>query len=150
MAETYLQFVPTDPTYQPSLAALEDARTLLESIVQAHEVTASNYPGIQFFDSGEEWDYPLCSACGASSEAWFQDAMAHAWDETSGAYADLSATAECCGTKVLLNQLHYPGGDRFASFMLEASFAMGNTNPGQQLELERLLGCKLIKKLVGR
>lgn len=150
MAEMYLQFVPVDPVYQPSLPALEKARELLESMVAAREVTACNYPGVQFFDSGQEWDYPVCSACGESSEAWFQGAMERAWDASTEAYGSLSATAECCGAPVFLNRLHYPGGDRFASFMLEAEHVGGDTNPAQQNELERMLGCKLIKKLVAR
>ena len=151
MAETYLQFVPVDPTYRPSLAALEGARELLASIAtDAQEVTACNYPGIQFFDSGQEWDYPSCPACGASTEPWFQDAMERAWDESNGAYRSLLATARCCDAEVFLNQLHYPGGDRFASFLLEAAQPFANVSPTQQLELEKILGCKLIKKLVAR
>jgi hypothetical protein len=151
MAETYLQFVPVDPAYQPSLAALEEARELLESILpQAREVNAGNYPGIQFFDSGQEWEYPTCPSCGAGSEDWFQHAMEHAWNESEGAYRDLSITTPCCSSNILLSQLHFPGGDRFASFLLEASSPWGDTTPAQDLQLEGILGSKLIKKLVAR
>lgn len=151
MAETSLQFVPCDATYQPSLAALESARKILESILtDAREVTTCNYPGIQFFDSGQEWEYPTRTVCGANTESWFQEAMGQAWDEEVGAYTDLSATAPCCGTAILLNQLHYPGGDRFASFLLEADRPSRDVTDAQHRMLETILGSNLIKKLVAR
>lgn len=149
MAEIFLQFVPVDAAYQPTPEAAEEARVLLESIcAHANEVTATNYPGIEFIDSRGEWDYPTCSACGASTEEWFQEAMESVRDESSGCYTTLQVTAGCCGKSVMLDQLHYPGGDRFASFMLETYCSAGSKDPSdaQQAQLERILGCKLIKK----
>jgi hypothetical protein len=68
----------------------------------------------------------------------------------ASAYIDLSATAACCGTTILLNQLHFPSGDRFVSFLLEADRPSRDVTDAQHRMLETILGSKLIKKLVAR
>jgi len=144
MSDNWLQFVPIDPIFQPSLEAAERARALLASFTpEAEEVLASFKDQVEFFHPGSNWSGVECPACGADAEPWWEDAMSAASD--SG-FADLAVITGCCGAELSLNELRYVWPAAFASFVLEAmNPGVQDLSPAQEQQLTATLGCKLTK-----
>src|SRR5438552_17859642 len=80
MSDNLLQFVPTDPQFQPAPDAAERARTLLETFTpQADSVTARFADSVEFFHPGSNGSEIHCPACGADASYWWAGAMDTAW-----------------------------------------------------------------------
>jgi len=144
MSDNWLQFVPANPTFQPSPEAAESARAILTSLVpEAEDVTVSFKDSVEFFDPGRNWSGVECSACGADAEPWWQEAMAAAFDN---GFADLSVVAKCCGAPLSLNELRYVSPAAFGSFLLEAMNPnVHDLSATQEQQLSAALGCNLTK-----
>jgi hypothetical protein len=142
MSDNWLQFVPSDPTYRPSLAAAERAKALLSSFApRADEINVKFNDTIRFIHPGANWSGVNCPVCGANAEAWWTEAMNSAF--TNG-FSDLDVTARCCGARVSLNDLNYVWPAAFASFVIEVMNPnIKNLTPAQEQELASCLGCKL-------
>jgi hypothetical protein len=62
----FLRFIPTDPEYDPPLAAGQQARELLASFVpKAAAIEVEHYDTVNFVDNGENLERIFCPACGA-------------------------------------------------------------------------------------
>jgi hypothetical protein len=144
MSDNWLQFIPTDPEFQPSTDSAETARRLLASFVpEADEVNAEFKPYLEFFHPGGNWSGVKCPACATDLEAWWNDAMATA-SET--AFRDLSVTTPCCGAVTSLNDLTYVWPAGFARFVLEAMNPnVENLTLAQEEQLAKRLGGRLRK-----
>jgi hypothetical protein len=71
MSDNWLQFIPTDPYFQPSVEAAEDARELLATFVpDSEEVTVDPKETVEFFHPGGNWSGVNCPGCDADLEEW--------------------------------------------------------------------------------
>jgi hypothetical protein len=147
MGDFYIQFVPADPVFRPSVEASERARTLLASFVgQADEVSCRFLTSVKFFHPLENWSGVRCRSCDTDAEAWWREAMNEAY---SRAFMDLTVTAPCCGVRISLNDLNYPSAAAFGSFVLEAMNPhIWDLTTAQVQQLENCLGCKLKQVLM--
>jgi len=143
MSDNWLQFVPADPTYRPSRAAADQAKTLLASFVpRAHEANVEFKDAIEFIHAGSNWSRVNCPVCGTDAEAWWSEAVGAAFNN----FTDLNVTAPCCGARVSLNEMKYVWPVGFASFVIEAmNPGVADLSPEQEELLASCLGCKLRK-----
>ena len=144
MSDNWLQFVPSNPAFEPSADAANAARTLLMSFApKAEEVKAEFKPAVHFFHPGENWSGVKCPACGADAEEWWNEAMSAASDN---AFADLSVTMPCCEANTSLNDLNYVWPAGFARFVLEAMNPnIQDLTPVQERQLVERVGSGLRK-----
>jgi hypothetical protein len=144
MSDNWLQFVPSDPEYQPSPEAAERARILLAAFTpQADAVSVNFKESVQFFHPGSNWLGVECSACGADAESWWNSAMESAYESR---FHNLLTTAACCGARVSLNDLRYPWAAAFGRFVLEAKNPnVSDIPPAEEERLRAALGCDLRK-----
>jgi hypothetical protein len=148
MSDFWIQFVPADPMFRPSVEATERARALLASFVgQADEVNGSFLDSVEFFHPVENWSGVRCPSCDSDAEAWWREAMSEAY---SRAFTDLNVTAPCCGTRVSLNDLNYASTAAFGSFVLEVMNPhIWDLSRQQVQQIADCLGCEL-KQVVMR
>lgn len=144
MSDNWLQFVPSDPTFEPSADAAEAARTLLASFVpRADEVKAEFKPRVEFFHPGANWCGVRCPACGADVEVWWNEAMSAAFEN---AFSDLTVSTPCCKATTSLNKLSYVWPAAFGKFVLEAmNPGVKDLTPNQERQLAQRLGSDLRK-----
>ncbi len=144
MSDNFLQLIPTDPQFQPSIQTAERAQSLLKRFTpQAETVEARFNESVEFFHSGSNGSGIHCTACGAEASYWWFSAMDEAGE--SG-FNELEVTAHCCGASVSLNELRYDWPVGFARFVLEAQNPnVPDLQPGQLAQLEAVLGCSLRK-----
>ncbi|GLQ98856.1 hypothetical protein [Dyella mobilis] len=144
MSDNWLQYIPGDPTFQPSHEQAEKARSLLASYVpDADEVSVAFTETIEFFDPGANWSGVTCPACGADAEPWWLEAMDAASHE---GFSNLFVTAQCCGKRVSLNELHYNWPCAFGRFALQAMNPnVRELTPAQESALAETVGHGLRK-----
>lgn len=144
MSDNWIQFVPEDPTFQPSVEAAELAKRMLSSFVpNAWKVSASFKDSIDFFHPGGNWSGVECNACGADVENWWPHAMNSAFKT---GFSSLQTKCPICGAEVSLNDLKYIWPAAFGSFVLEAMNPSIGEFPDEQLaQLVEVLECKLRK-----
>ena len=142
MSINYLRFIPTDPEYDPPLAADQQAKQILASFTpKSVEITIDRYDTIQFIDAGSNWEPIHCPECGAilGDEAWGKLVdLAYATQ-----FANLSVTMPCCGTVSSLNNLCYGWPVGFARFVLQARNPDADVSQEHVYLLESVLGCHL-------
>ncbi|WP_052756649.1 hypothetical protein [Lysobacter capsici] len=151
MAEHHFQLIPVDPRFYPDPDTIDTAQAVVRALIpSAEEVHASCQPGIQYFDAGEGFEEPQCPFCDADTAPWWRNAMSAAWGGTH--FNDLRITTPCCGASTSLDQLRYPNGDRFGSFIIQATLAdpVENPSPAQIAQLESILGCQLADDWIAR
>lgn len=69
MSDNWLQLIPHDPEFQPSIVSAEAARRLLASFVpDADEINATFKPTKEFFHPGGNWSGVRCPVCNADIE----------------------------------------------------------------------------------
>ena len=139
----YLRFIPTDPGYDPPLAAEQQAKELLASFVpRAAEIEVERYDTITFVDAGENWERILCPKCETllKHEVWLE-MVDQAKAETQ--FANLAVTMPCCGTASSLNDLRYEWPMGFARFVLQARDPDTDVSQEHLHLLEHALGCHL-------
>ncbi len=142
MSDNWLQFIPDEPTFQPTLQAAENARTLLHSFLpNSDEINIKFMESVTFFDPGSNWSGVECPACNTNIEEWWPEAMGVAAEND---FQDLMTVTPCCSKKISLNNLKYIWAVAFGRFVLEAQ------NPNiqdfpiiQKTQLEKILGCTL-------
>lgn len=144
MSDNWLQFIPSDPDFQPTISSAEAARQLLASFVpDADEVNAEFKSSKQFFHPGGNWSGVKCPACGADLEEWWEQAMGTA---SKTAFANLAVSTPCCGASTSLNDLNYVWPAGFGRFVLEAMNPnIENLTPSQENQLAERLGRELRK-----
>jgi len=144
MSDNWLQFVPTDPEFQPSAMAAERARVLFSSFApQSDEIVASFKNSTEFFHPGGNWSGVQCSACGANAKPWWSDAMDAA---SQNNFKNLTVVAQCCGANVSLNELKYVWPAAFGRFALEAMNPnLRDLAPDQESALSAAIGHSLRK-----
>jgi hypothetical protein len=142
MSDNWIQFIPHDPTYQPSRSAAESARELLSSFVpDADEVVFKFTDTVEFIHPGGNWSGVKCPNCGADAEPWWKDAMDTAYKTR---FANLKVTAACCGASVSLNELNYVWPAGFAKFVIEAMNPnVEDLTDAQVQQLSKCLACDL-------
>jgi|SRR5665213_2996280 len=140
MSNNWLQFIPSDPNFQPLLQAAEKAKVLLAAFVPgADEVTITFTDTVEFVHPGGNWSGVRCPACGADAEPWWKDAMALSYTTK---FSDLKVAAPCCGACVSLNDLNYAWPAGFAKFVIEAMNPdVKDLGPDQVRQLSECLGC---------
>jgi hypothetical protein len=138
-------FIPTDPAFQPTRAAADEAVKLFQSIApQAHEIEAVFFDDIEFHHSFQNWDGVECTACGADLQDWFFGMFPKV--DPSDRAAGLPVTTPCCGLKTSMNDLDFGWGAGFARFALEVLRpGFRDTSEDQDRALAACLGCNLRK-----
>ncbi len=144
MSENVLRLIPTDPLYVPSVAAQDQARNLLASLLPEGAVQIVVTEDVSFIDPGDNFECILCPLCGVVVPIeWWGQMMDHTY--TVSRFRDLSIIMPCCQTHSSLNDLRYEWPAGFARFLLEIHSA-GIDLTEQQLSLfEPLLGCSMRK-----
>jgi len=142
MSDNWLQLVPADPHFQPSIEMAEGARTLFASFVpDADEVTYSLKDSIEFFHPMANWSGVECPSCGVDAEPWWEEAMQQGAQEI---FNYLFVTSPCCNSRVSLNDLHYIWPATFGRFVLEAMNPnVSGLTPDQELALSQCLGSRV-------
>ena len=144
MSDSWLKFVPTDPTARPSSASADQAVQLLESFApEADSVSARFTEKIEFVDPGGNWSGVACAKCGADVELWWRDAMDRAHSKS---FDDLRVITPCCGEATSLNELRYVAPAGFARFVIESlNPNINDLTEQQQTELANCLRLPLRK-----
>jgi hypothetical protein len=126
MSDNWLIFIPTRPDHVPTPHAQEAARALLaELLPQAHEVTASVSPEIEFV-------HP------------FGRCIETLTTTSETAFKNLTVITPCCGGTTNLNGLDYIWPAGFSRFCLEARNPNVEDLDVQAVKrLESILGCQL-------
>jgi hypothetical protein len=142
MSDTWIQFIPTDPNYRPSILDAEVAKGLLASFVPDADEVGFKFTGnVEFIHPGGNLSGVKCPACGANAEPWWQDAMDAAYKT---GFSNLGVTAACCGACVSLNELNYLWPAGFTKFVLEAMNPnVRDLTPYQTGQLSKSLRCNL-------
>lgn len=142
MSDNWIQFIPANPNYLPSIPAAEIAKALLASFVpDADEVVFKFTDNVEFIHPGGNWSGVKCPACGADAEPWWKGTMNAAYKTR---FSNLEVTAACCGASVSLNELDYLWPAGFAKFVLEAMNPnVKDLTPDQTGQLSKCLGCDL-------
>ena len=118
MSDSWLQFIPADPAWSPTVEAAKRAEALLAAWTpEADSVEHQFKTAMEFFAPGENWSGVACPACAADLEAWWNEAMNAAFARD---FSDLTVTTPCCGEVRSLNDLHYVWPAGFGRFVLEA------------------------------
>jgi hypothetical protein len=144
MSDNWLQFIPTDPQYQPTTEMAERARGLMAIFVpEADAVSAEFKSSIEFFHPGGNWSGVKCPICGTDAEEWWGPAMKTA---SMKQFNDLGITAPCCGASVSLNDLRYIWPAGFGRFVLKAMNPnIPDLQSDEEAQLRTILGCNLRK-----
>lgn len=142
MSDNWLQYVPRNYMFRPTLEAARLAKELLSLLLpEAEEIESTFEDGIKFFDAGANWSGVICPVCGEDAESWWVDAMENA---SKLRFTSMQCTALCCKSHVLLNELQYVWPAAFGSYVLEAMNP--NSNGLSQTELDKIqkvLGCSM-------
>jgi hypothetical protein len=142
VSDNWLQFVPIDPNWQPTLEAADRAVALLTTMADDPDaVEASFKDSVEFVYAWSNWSGVKCPSCGTDLEEWWWEALGKAHEDSG--FNDLNVVAPCCGAPTSLNDLDFEWPVGFGRFVLEAM------NPGfipseeQERELAECLGVKL-------
>jgi hypothetical protein len=142
MSDSYLQVIPSIPTFLPDVDAARRAEALLQSLLPDAELRSDRRESVVFIDSGVNLQRVLCPRCGhdlLASGAW-QRLMDQAWESR---FSKLTVTVPCCGVSTSLNDLKYDWPCGFATYSLEARNPGGTLAPEQTEQLSAALGCAL-------
>lgn len=144
MSDSWLQYIPKEPEFRPSVAAAAEAAAKLAAFFpEAASVKSEFKDAVTFFHPGGNWSGVQCPVCGSDAEAWWGDAMERA---EQGQFLNLVCVAPCCGSTVSLNQLKYIWPAAFGSYVLEAMNPNAEGLPLAQMEqLEAILDCELVE-----
>lgn len=142
MSDNWIQFIPTDPNYQPPLDAAEKAKALLAGFVpRADEVSFAFTDCVEFVHPGGNWSGVKCPSCSANAETWWQDAMDSAYEN---GFTNLNITTPCCRQTVSLNDLDYVWPAGFSRFLLQAMNPdIKDLAEEQVQQISQALECKL-------
>jgi hypothetical protein len=142
MSDKWLQFVPSDASFQPSLQAAEKAKLLLGSFVpQATEIDFAFKDAVEFFHPGGNWSGVRCPTCGSDLEGWWSTAMDSSFKT---GFSNLDTTVPCCGARVSLNDLDYVWPAGFARFVLEAMNPdVKDVSADQLQQISQYLACDI-------
>jgi hypothetical protein len=81
MSDNFLQLIPTDPQFQPSIETAELAQSLLKRFTREAETVEARFnESVEFFHSGSNGSEIHCTACGAEASYWWLSAMDEAWE----------------------------------------------------------------------
>jgi hypothetical protein len=144
MSDNWLQFIPTEPQYQPTTEMAERARALMATFVpKADAVSAEFKSSIEFFHPGGNWSGVKCPICGTDAEGWWGPAVSAA---SMKQFIDLAITTPCCGASVSLNDLRYVWPAGFGRFVLKAMNPnIPDLQYDEEAQLRTILGCNLRK-----
>ncbi|MFZ6818535.1 hypothetical protein [Undibacterium sp. Ji22W] len=118
MSDNWLQYVPKDPSFQPSPSAAATAELLLRAwLPELESVESKFHEEVTFFKGGANFSGSHCPACEANTESWWADAIEAA---AQTGFTNLNCVASCCGASVSLNELKYDWPAGFASYSLAA------------------------------
>jgi hypothetical protein len=131
LSDSYLRYVPIDPTFRPSTAAANASQELLARLLpDAEDITFELLEDVEFIDAGSNWSGVHCPSCNADIESWWEDAMSTAAEHR---FEKLAVCTPCCNTHTSLDKLKYVWPVAFGRFVLEA------TNPNSKGLSERQL-----------
>jgi len=144
VSDNWVVFVPEDPLYIPTDAAIAAAvATASRLFPAADKIEPDLSNGIQFFDAGGNWETTYCPGCGQHlSVQWWQDAFGR--DHTESGFKLALYPTPCCGAAYTLNDLKYVWPQALGKFGLSAM----NPNVGEIAaeacrKLESALGTRL-------
>lgn len=142
MSDNWLQYVPTDPSFQPTREAGDRAQEFLAKLLPAaEEVRAEFFEEVTFFHPGANWSGVRCPACASDVEEWWGGAMEAA---SSSGFRNLECVTPCCGARTSLAKLQYVWPAAFGRFSLEAMNPNVRSLPPDQLgQLQAILGCEV-------
>lgn len=139
MSTPVIRYIPEDPGYVASPAAIEIARAMLEQALGAPTIaTVTDAP--TFVDPGQNLDIIRCPACGEEVDlGWWQERMAKSGE---GGFAHLEVAMPCCGAQTTLHDLDYDRPAGFARLVLEVQGPQAEPDEAvDEAALERVLGC---------
>ena len=141
MSDNWLHIIPMSPDFVPAPGGpIPRALAYVRGVLPASdeiETKVSETP--KFFDPGSNWSGVSCPSCGADLENRWPDHMSEAYDT-----GDLTFVADCCGTRLSLDELDYTWPCGFARFSISARNPNVAIFPENELEeLARILGTQL-------
>ena len=141
MSDTFLNIIPTTPTYVPSQDSQDNARALLHSIFKEKEIEFTTTDTVEFIDQGENFESVSCNLCGHAFELedW-QDAMDKAYEQR---FSDLQFSTPCCNKVTSLNHLDYKWPAGFAKFTIRIVNPKDALDPADLAELQKILDTPL-------
>ena len=165
MHTTYLELVPTDPTYVPTAERMNRARAVFETLMPGvcgfsldeygFEMRHSDvYPTIQLF-SGIFSDKAFCPKCNSDLSDWWMPELSR--KSELRVLSDLQIVVPCCNAITYLHELFYPFDNLtnvytvgFGRFCLSADtvFFASGISQDAWLPIEKVIGCKLKTLLV--
>ena len=139
MSDTYYRYVPVNPTFQPTSAAVDESVALLSDLLPAESIVARSTEVVEFVDAGGNWEGVACPMCGGDADEWWTDAMSEAAERQ---FESLEVQARCCGALVSLNDLDYGWPVAFGRFVIEVANPQSDGLSKHELEqLGSTLGC---------
>ena len=137
MSDSFVRWIPVDPSFVPS----EDARGravawLRERAPNADEVWGALTPDIRFVDCGGNPERISCPRCGVAIDHWWPGAMGRAAETR---FDKREVVVPCCGADTCLEDLRYEWPVGFARFVLEARNARIDLSPSDDESIARLL-----------
>ena len=104
MSDSYLRYVPVNPTFRPSSTAANAAQELLSGFLpDAEDISFELLEDVEFIDAGSNWSGVRCPSCNADIESWWEEAMSTAAERR---FEKLAVCTPCCGTQTSLESLH--------------------------------------------
>lgn len=139
MSVTIAAVVPVEPTRLPEPARVAVAQAWMRRRLEGIEIDVRETLEVELIDVGELHRGVRCPGCAAELGAWWAEATSRCHEESR--LADRRVVTPCCGHANALEDLVYPGGERFARFAFRVRGAIPDA--AVVAELERILGCAL-------
>ena len=145
MSDHFLFFVPSDPSYVPSVEAQTRATELVRTRLRnADAVKSEQNTGIQFYDCGSNFERVSCPHCLAEvSLQWWQEVMDKDCD--AGGFGLAQYALPCCHRTSNLNQLRYDWPQAFGRYVISVMNPNIRAVPESLLvDLEASLNCCVV------
>jgi hypothetical protein len=146
MSEFFASLIPTDPSWQPVVAAAAAAKAYVRQIFPdpdavSQEITVRFYDHVTIVDAGEYLERITCPACAADIPlAWLGELVE---EHGVAGFTDLSAAVPCCGRRLGLDTLGYDlpcGFARFEIAVRDPARVEDGFSPREQEVVAGLLG----------
>ncbi len=148
MAEYTTHFFPKDSHFQPTDAAAQAGKAMLEEIYPYQTVQTQQHASKRLITSGADFDRFNCPSCKTIVQQYQLDDAAQQWWYTELCELRDEAqiiTVPCCGAEIAVRQIDFGNDVGFAKFQIdvEAAGADEMIDDAELQRLEAILGCAL-------
>ncbi|WP_340618865.1 hypothetical protein [Xenorhabdus entomophaga] len=150
MSDSYLLFVPKDPTFIPEQSAMDAAKDYIETI---RRVPRRYFAGIDYvdhyisedvelFNGMENFTIPSCLHCKSDITDWWDEKMDYLWHLSSRIKAiHMKWPVPCCGKELSLLELDYQNWGAFGCYALacnDREMELVHTEEGLSLVIKQI------------